>query len=346
MRIIGRKTPLGSKDKNKKRDVSAGDGGSQRKDIEIWEDFVPKKKGKTKQAYEQSGDNRFTPEKRLEQENIAQEVSNDETTRGECPKPREDYEFIETKLDYKFSDRELLERALTHKSALRQKDRADYERLEFLGDAVFGLSVAHLLSDCHPEASEGNLSKMRAALVSTKALSEFAKEVGLGPFIKLGWSELSSGGSERPSILADVMEAVFGAIYRDAGYECAMTCVEKLFGDRIAKVNPSDPKTELQEVLHLEGSDAPVYQIELVEGPVHAPTFVAIVLVDKEVAGRGRGPTKKEAHQIAATEVLQRLNFSIESVELEDDQSAIIESALLVRNQLSSVDVNPEEVPA
>ena len=93
-------------------------------------------------------------------------------------------------------------RGLTHRSALKQSNRADYERLEFLGDAVFGLTVAHLLSDRHPDATEGNLSKMRAALVNTRALAEFARDLELGPFIRLGWSEISSGGADRPSIFS------------------------------------------------------------------------------------------------------------------------------------------------
>jgi ribonuclease-3 len=223
------------------------------------------------------------------------------------PLGQEHYTEIETRLQYAFSDRSWLERALTHRSVHARGEKSDYERLEFLGDAVFDLAVAHLLLDQHPEAREGELSKMRAALVNTASLAEIARELELGKFIRLSRGELASGGSDRPSILADVLEAVVGAIYREGGYEIARACVQRLLGARLVNVTPRDPKTELQEALHAAGSEAPVYRLECVEGPEHQPIFVSLVEVDGQVVGRGRGATKKASQQNAAEEALAHL---------------------------------------
>jgi ribonuclease-3 len=226
-----------------------------------------------------------------------------------APEPlgRDHYGEIEEKLSYVFKDRAWLERALTHRSVHAKGTKSDYERLEFLGDAVFDLAVAHLLLDQHPDAREGELSKMRAALVNTASLAEIARELELGKFIRLSRGELASGGAERASILADVLEAVVGAVYREGGYDVARACVEGLVGDRLVTVTPRDPKTELQEALHASGSEAPVYRLECVEGPEHAPVFISVVEVDGQIVGRGRGPTKKASQQTAAEEALQHL---------------------------------------
>lgn len=221
---------------------------------------------------------------------------------------REDYKKIEAHLGYDFKDLSWLERALTHRSMqAKGSGKNDYERLEFLGDAVLDLAVAHLLLDRHPEAMEGELSKMRAALVNTTSLATIARQLEMGPFIRLSRGEISSGGSDRPSILADVLEAVMGAVYREAGFEIALKCVERLFGDELTTVTPRDPKTELQEALHAAGSEAPEYLLECVEGPEHAPEFVSVVKIDGQIVGRGRGPTKKASQQAAASEALQRI---------------------------------------
>ena len=218
-----------------------------------------------------------------------------------------EYHQIEEQLGYAFKERQWLERAVTHRSVHAKGTKSDYERLEFLGDAVFDLAVAHLLLDRHPEAHEGDLSKMRAALVNTASLAEISREMKLGRFVRLSRGELASGGAERSSILADVLEAVIGAVYREGGYEIARACVEKLLGDRLSNVTPRDPKTELQEALHAAGSEAPVYRLECVEGPEHAPVFVSVVEVDGQIVGRGNGPTKKASQQAAAEEALQHL---------------------------------------
>lgn len=231
-----------------------------------------------------------------------------------APEPlgSEHYGEIEVLLGYTFTERAWLERALTHRSMQAKGAKSDYERLEFLGDAVFDLAVAHLLLDRHPEAKEGDLSKMRAALVNTTSLAEIARSLKLGKFIRLSRGELASGGSERASILADVVEAVLGAVYREGGYDVAMACVERLLGQQLTSVTPRDPKTELQEALHASGSDAPVYRLECVEGPEHAPVFISVVEVDGQIVGRGKGPTKKASQQNAAEEALAHLKGSDE----------------------------------
>jgi ribonuclease-3 len=223
------------------------------------------------------------------------------------PAGRDQYFKIEEALGYKFQDMNWLERALTHRSIHSKGNKNDYERLEFLGDAVLDLAIAHLLLDKHPDAMEGDLSKMRAALVNTSSLATIARVINLGPFIRLSRGELSSGGSDRPSILADVLEAVMGAVYRESGFDIALKCVERLFGDKLVNVTPTDPKTELQEALHAAGCDSPVYLLECVEGPEHQPIFISVVEVDGQIVGRGRGPTKKASQQAAAAEALERL---------------------------------------
>lgn len=261
--------------------------------------------------------------------------SNADSALDERAEVRQDYSALEKKLTYKFKKRELLNQALTHSSAFPGKGIKDYERLEFLGDAVLGLAVAKLLSDFHPEVSEGDLTKMRAALVNGQALAQVAREVQIGQFINLGRVELSSGGRDRVSILSDVLEAIFGAMFVDGGYDATFETISYLFKDRLEKVTPFDPKTELQERLHLDASAVPQYRIEVVEGSSHEPVFVAVALVDGEVVGRGRGLTKKAAHQEAAAEVLRLLTYPCERVELSPGQTVLMASCLLIGDNRS-----------
>lgn len=222
-------------------------------------------------------------------------------------------DFFERVFRHRFYDMEVLERALTHRSMhAASAEVGDYERLEFLGDAVLDLAMAHLLLEAHPGASEGELSKMRAALVNTATLAEIAREINIGPLIKLSRGEMASGGAERVSILADVMEAVIGAVYREAGFETALHSIRNLFGFRIVEVSPSDPKTELQELMHALGRETPRYVLELMEGPEHSPQFVSVVEVGGEIVGRGRGSTKKLSQQQAAAEALQKMRGAAE----------------------------------
>lgn len=215
------------------------------------------------------------------------------------------YSELEQLLGHTFKDRRYLEQALTHRSAYAGDARCDYERLEYIGDAVFDLAVAHLLLDRHEHATEGELSKMRAALVKASYLAATARRLSLGRFIKLSRSELANGANERASILADVMEALAGAIYLDSGFEVARGCIARLLGDDVLTVVPRDPKTELQELQHASGGMPPVYRIECTEGPEHSPVFVSVVEINGRVVGRGRGSTKKGSQQAAAEEALR-----------------------------------------
>lgn len=220
----------------------------------------------------------------------------------------EERSAVEKALGHSFKDQTWLVRALTHRSVLRFGNKLDYERLEFLGDAVLDLVVADLLLKHHPDLREGDLSKMRAALVNTESLAQIARAISLGVFIRMSKGERASGAQDRSSILADVIEALVGAVYRDAGYEVAAECVEKLLEDRVCTVTPRDPKTELQEKLHALGWGVPTYKLEGVEGPEHAPTFISIVEIRGESYGRGRGSSKKSSHQAAAEEALSAID--------------------------------------
>lgn len=308
---------------------------------EVWDDYAPVKSATKvvtkKKEYAKGVGDRMVPKTALnkydESESSAEEVV-EQIVDVEKYEPRTDLETLEAALGFTFKDKSYLSRALTHRSALGFKERADYERLEFLGDAVLDLSVAHLLSDLHPDAREGELSKMRAALVNTQALAQIARGLGMSPFVKLGRGEFSAGGADRPSILADVMEAVIGAVYRDSSYDVAMELVERIFGSALTEVTPFDPKTELQEVLHLAGSEPPSYLLELVEGPEHAPTFVTVVSVDGQVVGRGRGNTKKAAQQEAAAQAILRMMYDGKDLNLVNNQRFFIQGGLLLPTEI------------
>lgn len=218
-----------------------------------------------------------------------------------------EYYKLEERLGYKFKDKAKLEKALTHRSLHHKGLNDDYERSEFLGDAVLDLVIADLLLKKHSKATEGELSKLRAALVNYKTLATIATQIHVGEFIKLSRAEKANNGQEKPSILSDVMEAILGAIYYEAGFDTVFKVIEKLFESHIANVNPSDPKTELQELLHTVGADIAEYKLISVEGPEHSPSFISEVHVGDEVWGHGKGSTKKESQQIAAREAIAYL---------------------------------------
>ncbi len=208
-------------------------------------------------------------------------------------------------LSYHFENEELLLQALTHKSA--SKVDQDYERLEFVGDAVLDLVIADILLKLHPKAKEGDLSKMRAALVNTHSLALAAKEISLSSYIRLSKSELAQDGADRPSILADVFEAIMGAIYLDSGYNAAYKVIDNLFSEKATDITPTDPKTELQELLHTKGKNPPEYLLDRTEGPEHALKFVTLVKIDDDIYGRGEGSTKKASQQKAAAIALEKI---------------------------------------
>lgn len=206
-------------------------------------------------------------------------------------------EELETLIGYNFKNKIHLESAVTH-SSIRSKDH--YERYEFLGDAVIDLVVAKLLIDAYPNSSEGELSKMRATLVSSSGLGQAGKELGLDRFIRAK-QELNQ------NLLADVVEALCGAIFLDSGFEDAFKFGELLFKERVKTVSPRDPKTELQELLHQLNKEPPVYELESTEGPDHAPTFSSAVIIGGQILGRGQGESKKLSQARAAEEALKIL---------------------------------------
>jgi ribonuclease III len=201
-------------------------------------------------------------------------------------------------------DPELLDRALTHRSyAYEQGGLPTNERLEFLGDSVLGLIVTEHLFVTYPDLSEGQLAKLRAAVVNSRALADIARELDLGSVIHLGRGEESTGGRDKSSILADTMEAVIGAVFLQHGIEAARDFVHHLFDPLMAEVATRgaglDWKTSLQEIASTIGLGVPVYDV-VESGPDHAKTFKAIVNIDSHSYGPGAGRNKKEAEQNAA----------------------------------------------
>ncbi len=324
---IGPITEYKSKKGKKKSDSSDFERSILK--TEIWEDYNPNKKNKKKKEYTKGSGNRMLPVEEKEEDSTRTVLQNEISSDVKEHEPSSDFEKLEESLGYSFKSRELLLMSLTHRSSVPMADRADYERLEFLGDALLDLVIAHLLSDFHPEAREGELSKMRAALVNTQALAKVARELGLGDYIRLGKGEYATNGHKRASILADVMEAIVGAMYRDSNYEESFKVIEKIFREDLSKVIPYDPKTDFQEVLHIAGSEPPSYLLERVEGPEHAPTFVTIVVVDGEICGRGKSQTKKGSQQEAAAEAMSRMDATCENLELKEGQNLIVPECLL-----------------
>jgi len=208
------------------------------------------------------------------------------------------------RLGHRFADPDLLDRAVAHRSwCAETPGTPSNERLEFLGDAVLGLVVTDHVYRSYPDLPEGELAKVRASVVSAAALADVAAELDLGPALLLGKGEDASGGREKPSILADALEAVIGAVYLDAGWDGAAGVVLGLLGDRIAAAaagpGGQDYKTRLQELSARSFEDVPSYLV-VDEGPDHAKRFFATVVVGGEPRGRGEGRSKKQAEQAAA----------------------------------------------
>lgn len=215
---------------------------------------------------------------------------------------------IEEVLGYTFKDAELLREALTHKShAFEQGGDMHNERLEFLGDSVLAIVVAHHLFREYPERDEGHLSKLKASLVSRAMLARWASHIGLGRYIELGSGEKSTGGRERPSILSNALEAVIGAVYIDGGYAAADRLLHRLFLDKEDKVVEADYKSGLQEIVQKEHKVPPSYSLLETTGPDHDKTFTVKVTLGSRKLGVGTGKTKKEAEQAAAQDALKQL---------------------------------------
>ncbi|MDC0610648.1 ribonuclease III [Vibrio sp.] len=215
---------------------------------------------------------------------------------------------LEKKLGYDFSQSELLDLALTHRSANGQHN----ERLEFLGDSILSFVIADDLYHRFPKINEGDMSRMRATLVRGNTLAELGREFGLGDYLKLGPGELKSGGFRRDSILADAVEAIIGAIYLDSDIEVVRRIILAWYQERLDSIKPGisqkDPKTRLQEFLQGRRKPLPVYSVTKIKGEAHNQEFT----VSCEVSGIGepvigKGTSRRKAEQAAAEQALEQL---------------------------------------
>ncbi len=220
----------------------------------------------------------------------------------------EGLDALESRLGHRFADPDLARQALTHRSFGTPHN----ERLEFLGDSLLNCSVATLLYERFPQLPEGDLSRLRATLVNQASLSKVAAALDLGERLRLGEGELKSGGFRRPSILADALEALLGAVFLDAGFDAARGVVRTLLAERIegAAAGPvdKDPKTQLQE--HLQGRRLalPRYAVTHTVGEAHDQTFTVECRVDDlGIVASGQGPSRRAAEQLAAQGVLAQL---------------------------------------
>lgn len=219
---------------------------------------------------------------------------------------------FEKTLGYKFRDPGLLDRALTHASALAERGNHDpaatYQRLEFLGDRVLGLVVADMLISTYPNAVEGELARRLARLVSGETCAEVAMDMGLDAFVRLGGSLARKRSGTASGVLADVCESVIGALYRDGGLDAARPVIERHWHERMTAMSGSlrDAKTALQEWAHSKGLETPNYRELSRSGPDHAPVFEIEVVIDGREGALGGGKSKREAEQAAAEAVLRR----------------------------------------
>lgn len=227
----------------------------------------------------------------------------------------EPVEALAKRLGLHFSDWLLLSRALTHRSYLNEHPEAleDNERLEFLGDAVLDFVVGAWLYNRYPEMPEGDLTRMRSALVHTEQLAEFAAQLNIGPALRLGHGEVQAGGRERPALLCDAFEALIGALYLDGGIPAVDRFIgpilERTADDLLINRGIEDPKSMLQEWSQAQGWGAPQYVTNSASGPDHLKTFEVSVYIRGELKGSGSGPSKQAAAKAAARAALQALGI-------------------------------------
>ncbi len=208
---------------------------------------------------------------------------------------------LQTRITYSFTQPALLQQALTHRSF----SATNNERLEFLGDSVLNFIIAHQLFNLFPHLPEGDLSRLRAKLVREASLAEIATDLNLGDALKLGEGELKSAGWRRPSILADALEAIVGAVYLDGGFDAAQQVVALLYRDKLQTIDPKaidkDAKSQLQEYLQSKKMDLPEYQVVSIEGEAHAQTFTVQCFIKKlKLTTTGVGTSRRVAEQQAA----------------------------------------------
>ncbi len=219
---------------------------------------------------------------------------------------------FEKKLGYRFKEPHLLEVATTHSSYANEHGLdADYERMEFLGDAVLGLVTAQWLFERFPDEPEGHLSKLKSSLVSARSLAKHARSLELGPVLLLGIGEERSGGRGKRSLLADSMEAIFGATYLDGGIKAARKVIHAMLEAAVDPEEapaPPDSKTDLQELIQAQGWELPEYPLIAEDGPDHQKLFTVECRIQGKVAGTGEGRSKKIAEQVAAAAALAALD--------------------------------------
>lgn len=220
---------------------------------------------------------------------------------------------FEQKLGYRFTDLRLLQRALVHSSYAFEQSQGgkDYEKLEFLGDAVLDLVVGHMLFHRYRELREGELTRLRSSLVNEQHLAKMARDLELGDYLALGKGEDASHGRQKPSILSCAFEAVIGAVFEDGDYQTVATLVEQLFMPVIdgkkEELLIADAKSRLQEILQEKHNEAPTYRIENEEGPSHQKVFTISVCFQDQPLGTGVAGSKKEAEQRAAAAAIATL---------------------------------------
>lgn len=217
---------------------------------------------------------------------------------------------LESALGYQFKNKEYLYRALSHRSTGAENN----ERLEYLGDSLLGFIIADCLYHIHPEATEGELTRLRASLVRGETLAKLARKQELGEYIRLGTSELKSGGWRRNSILANTMEALIGAVYVDGGMEACRNTVKRLYSELLESSSPAllvkDPKTRLQEHLQAYQKNLPLYAVTREYGEAHKKTFVVKCVIEElSISVEADGRSKRIAEQAAAQKILDILNI-------------------------------------
>lgn len=218
-------------------------------------------------------------------------------------------ESLESRLGYRFNNRALLMTALTHPSYGADHQTKSYQRMEFLGDAVLELAVSRHLYLNAPKMDEGQLSRRRASLVCEETLSEIAREYDIGAHIRFSHGEEKSGGQDKPSILADVFEAILASVYLDGGMDEALALVDRAFEEMFTREEGAfDAKTHLQERLQKNRAEAPVYETLGRSGPDHEPVFSVRVMSGGKELARGEGRSKQAAQQNAARTALKRMN--------------------------------------
>ncbi|AZV76626.1 ribonuclease III [Parasedimentitalea marina] len=215
---------------------------------------------------------------------------------------------FQDRIGHQFARPELLVRALTHAS-ISSPTRSDNQRLEFLGDRVLGLVMATALLEDDKSASEGQLAPRFNAMVRKEACADVAREIDLGEVLKLGRSEMMSGGRRKLALLGDAMEAVIAAVYKDAGFEAAQAMILRLWASRINAVEDDarDAKTSLQELVQAKRQKPPAYELVSRTGPDHQPVFTIVVRLDDGAEAQATAGSKRQAEQAAATALLSKL---------------------------------------